>query len=299
VGFLRPGVTLTALILGALCEARAAGASVPDEPVARAAAFLVRSRAPSGMLGWGPVPEYPTYATALAVRALAASHAGWQAGAEPMVAWLLGQQLAGDGWGDHPARGGFPMGSPTPRTPPDAGHVDLSMTRHALEALRAFGVDAGHPAWAEGRRFVGACAGRRGGFRYAPAEPEVNKGEAPDAGYGTATADGVLALRAIGGADAEVRAAVQFLLDRFRADANPGVGGLFGGYGPAMRFYWRSVAAGALAGEPGGWAGAIRDALAAEQRPDGRWEGDSGLQKEHDPLVATALGVLAWCRSRG
>jgi hypothetical protein len=297
-GFLKPGATLTALILVALCDARAAGTEVPQPATDGAAAFLVAARAPFGALGWGLVPEYPTYATALAVRALArAARPGWRAEAEPMVAWLLAQQLAGDAWGAHPARGGFPMGSPEPRTPPAAGHVDLSMTRHALQALRAFGLDAAHPAWAEGRRFVAACATPDGGFRYAPAEPEGNKGDGPDAGYGTPTADGVLALSAIGGADDAVARGRAFLGERFRADANPGLGDPFRAYGPAMRFYWRSVSAAALAGTdaPAGWREAIRDALRAEQRPDGRWEGDSGLQKEDDPLVATGLGVLAWC----
>ena len=60
-----------------------------------------------------------------------------------MVAQLRAQQFSeANGWTpEHTAYGGWGMGGAI-RRPPDAGHVDLSMTRFVLEALRASGVTA-------------------------------------------------------------------------------------------------------------------------------------------------------------
>lgn len=292
-GFLAGGPTTTALATLALAGAR----GVPDSALSRALGFLVAVRDGSGALGLGG--EYPVYATSMAVRALARLHPpGWQDAARPMVRWLTAQQLRGEGWGVHPGRGGFPMGAATPRTPPDSGHVDLSMTRQALQALRAAGAD--DAVFAEGRAFALRCRGPDGGFRYSPVEPGVNKGATPEASYGTATADGVLALRATGLADDAVADGVRWLERHLRADENPAVGGAFGAYGPAMRFYWRAAAAEALgAGAPAAWARSVRDALATEQRADGSWRNERAEQKEDDPLVATCLALLAWRSAPG
>jgi hypothetical protein len=300
IGFLRGGASLTGLCVHALARARA----LPPEASQRAVAFLLAQRGQDGGLGWGLVPDYPTYATALALQVLAEiATSGWKDEAEPLARWLLGQQLAGEAWGSHPSRGGFPMGSPERRVPPDAGHVDLSMTRMAVCALRAYGLPEDHPAWAEARRFIVRCRGAQGGFCYSPGEPGLNKGPHPEAGYGTATADGILALRAVGGEEGLVQESTAWLASRFRADQNPDVGGSFAAFGPAMRFYWRAVAAevfaGAASGAPPGWADALRSSLQAEQRPDGSFVNERAEQKENDPLVATSLAVLALGAVRG
>jgi hypothetical protein len=291
-GVLRPGASLTGLCVLALAGAP----GVPVEALSRGLGFLVASRGPTGALGLGEVPDYPVYATAMASSALARIRPpGWREAAEPMVGWLLSQQLRGEGWGADPSRGGFPMGGASARVPPHAGHVDLSMTRRAVQAMRAWGLAADHPAWAEARRFVLACGTGDGGFRYSPGDAGVNKGATAEAAYGTATADGVVALRAIGGAEEGVDRGLRWLAAAFRADENPGVGGAFARYGPAMRFYWRAAVAEAFAGGggPPGFAVALRDALAAEQRADGAWRNAAGEQKEDDPLVATALALVA------
>ncbi|MEQ1508137.1 MAG: prenyltransferase/squalene oxidase repeat-containing protein, partial [Myxococcota bacterium] len=286
VGLFRPGHTLTALAAVALADRPA--------PLARAVGFLAGAIHPSGALGWGPVPEYPTYATSLAVRAFCA--AGRRDDARPLVGFLTAQQLVGDGWGDHPARGGFPMGSPEARVPPNPGHVDLSMTRHALEALRAWGLPDDHPAWAEAARFVDRCRTADGGFRYSPVEAPLNKGETPESGYGTPSADGVLATRALGRP-----VDLGFVVRSFRTDQNPGIGVPYGAYARAMRFYWRATAAAALRGQdqPAGWRDALRAAIVAEQQPDGSFVNELGQQKENEPIVATALAVLALRAAEG
>jgi hypothetical protein len=195
------------------------------------------------------------------------------------------------------------MGTAEPRTPPHSGHVDISMSRAALQALRA--CEAGDTTtWDEGRRFVLGCRTVDGAFRYSPADDALNKGRDSSAGYGTPTADGILALLATGGADEVLGQAVPWLAAAFRPDENPGIGeGPMRPYAEAMRFYWRSVAAAAFrsaGGGPPGWQDAIRSDLALEQGHDGSWRNDRAEQKEDDPIVATALALqaLAACGPR-
>ena len=69
-----------------------------------------------------------------------------------MVDYLRAQQFTEqNGWQqEHPAYGAWGMGG-NRRTPPDTGHVDLSMTRYVLEALRAGGVPTSDPAFEDAR----------------------------------------------------------------------------------------------------------------------------------------------------
>ena len=119
-----------------------------------------------------------------------------------MVAHLRAQQFSeANGWtSDHPAYGGWGMGGAI-RRPADAGHVDLSMTRFVLEALRASGVDGSDPAMTRARVFLERSQNHDGGFYFSPVTPALNKAGQIAGGfvsYGTTTADGVLALRACG-----------------------------------------------------------------------------------------------------
>ena len=82
--------------------------------------------------------DYPNYAAGLAARVagrLKRSVPAW-------VEYLRGQQFTEEnGWTrDNPAYGAWGMGGEK-RTPPDAGHVDLAMTRYVIEGLAAAGVD--------------------------------------------------------------------------------------------------------------------------------------------------------------
>ena len=75
-----------------------------------------------------------------------------------MVAYLRAQQFTEqNGW--HPADpvyGAWGMGGGR-RTPPDTGHVDLSMTRYVLEALRDAGLPASDQLFEHARVFVERC----------------------------------------------------------------------------------------------------------------------------------------------
>lgn len=293
VGLLASGQSLTPFALLALAE-------VPEvfrpERAGRALATCLASL-DEGALGFrSSAPDYPTYATALLLSALARlrpQHLGVEG--RPLADWLLRTQF-GPEWAGHPAEGGFGMGSKDRPKPPDSGHVDLSMTRRALQALAEFGAPAPGAALA----FVSRCQTADGSFLYSPVEMALNKGERSEdssAGYGSATTDGVLALAACGlpDGDPKIVKALDYLRRVHRVDRNPGVPEAMGDFATAMRGYYRAGAAQVFGrfGGPAGWQSALRDAVLAEQKPDGSWQNESPLQKENDPIVATSFAILA------
>jgi len=306
-GIFREGQSLTGLALESLLRMPARFDPPGVERAERVRAglsALLGLRHESGALGLGAsMADYPCYATALFVSCLAlAGPRGWREHAAPSIAWLRAQQLRGeDGWEGHPARGGFGMGSEHPRTPPDAGHVDASMTRRALEALRLAGAGDADPAFREARPFIARCRGGDGGFRYSPSQPALDKGRRDETGaslgYGSATADALLACDAAGMAGGELgRSALAWLRAHHRVDENPGVGGgPMAPFAAAMRGYYRAAAARGFRrfGGPPGWRAGLVAAIAAEQRADGSWRNESPLQKEDDPTIATAFAVDA------
>jgi hypothetical protein len=288
-GLLSSGDSLTPFCLDALL-AVAPIAPPPPERLPLALEWMMAAQT-EGALGFGGVAvDYPVYATALMVRCLAAAKPeGWRTAVDKSVAWLRSQQYT-DAWGDSPAVGGFGMGSRVTPTPPHVAHVDLSMSRRAIEALVAAGVPATDPSLVLARRFVEGCRAPDGGFVYSPAQPVLNKGAA---GYGSATTDGILALRALGAdttADTAWLAGIHLTAANPRADSGP-----YEGYGEAMRGYYRAGAARVFAagGGPGGWRKALAAAIVAEQATDGSWTNPSPLQKEDDPLIATGFALKA------
>ena len=151
-GLLRSGQSLTPFVLGALLDfsskapSDSAALLHPRGAVERALTFIKANTKADGTLGLmnDTAADYPNYATALAVSALVKSRSpGYESSIEPMVAQLRAQQFSEDnGWRPQDAPyGGWGMGGPIHR-PPEAGHVDLSMTRYVLEALRLSGVPA-------------------------------------------------------------------------------------------------------------------------------------------------------------
>ena len=306
-GFFALGQSTTALALRAILDAPVA--LHDEERIGRALTWMLETRDDAGALGRaGDALDYPVYATSLMLSCLAlAQPPGWQAAARPSVAWLREQQLRTTaGWAGHPAQGGFTMGGAVRPEPPHAGHVDLSMTRQAVVALRSLGVGPDDPTLREARAFVSRCRTPDGGFLYSPVQEAVNKGGRQGntlMGYGSATADGLLALHALGvsAEDPVVQEALAYLHRIHRTDANPGVGdGPHAAFGEAMKGYYRAAAASvfSLLGGPPGWKAALEEAITAEQREDGSWIGTSPLQKEDDPILATSLAVAALTRTR-
>ena len=295
---LRSGQSLTPFVLGGLLRVPDATLPAPTGAVDRAIAFIRRHTSVDGAMGLtGGAADYPNYATALAVDALvAAQRRLWTADIAPMVAQLRVQQYSeANGWTpEHPAYGGWGMGGAI-RRPPDAGHVDLSMTRFVLEALRASGIEASDPAMTRARVFLERSQNHDGGFLFSPVTPALNKAGGRAEGfvsYGTTTADGVLALRASGVPDSDDRIArgIAWLDRNHQSDEVPGfdqADNPRASWSAGLRFYYAAAIARVRPQQP------VR---LPEQGDDGSFRNANGLVKEDDPLIATAFAVQAITR---
>jgi len=310
-GLLRSGQSLTGFVLDALLGVPTDLFPLPGNQVDRAVAFILRNTRPDGSLGMADpgIPDYPNYATALAVRALCrAGQTGW---VQPMVDYLRRQQFTEqNGWTrSHPAYGAWGMGGEV-RTPPDTGHVDLSMTRHVLEALRAADVPATDPVFERACVFVERCqnlarqesgTGQRtdGGFFFTTTEFDTNKAGHDGQryrSYGTTTADGILALLAAGRplGDAGIVAAQRWLMGHHHDMAVPGfIGEAYQRWPRGLAFYYAAASAQAFrALKVDAGTGAV-DGLLRTQRSDGSWANPENLVKEDDPLIATPFAIRA------
>ncbi len=302
-GLLASGQSLTPFALDSLLAGPVELLAARADEIARAIEAMIAMRDEAGALGLGASsPDYPCYATGMLLSCLGAARpAGWQELAAPSIAWLRSQQLRAEGgWAGHPAQGGWGMGSRTVRRPPNAGHVDLSMTRRVTLGIRAVGIPPDDPALVESRDFVARCQTQDGSFVYSPVELALNKGlrasDGSPRGYGSATTDGLLCLGAVAVLPSDaLERGERWLREHHRLDRNPGLeGGPMEAFAEAMRGYYRAGAARCFARRgPAGWHQPLAMAIVAEQHEDGSFRSTNGLQKEDDPIIATAFAVQA------
>lgn len=296
-GLLRSGQSLTPFVLDALLDVPETVLRAPAGAIDRALAFVKRNTSAEGTLGRmdESAADYPNYATALAVTVMVkARRSGRERDIAPMVAQLRAQQFSEtNGWKREDAPyGAWGMGGPLHR-PPDAGHVDLSMTRFVLEALQAAGVPASDPVMTRALAYLERSQNIDGGFYFSPVNPEINKaGEANGrfASYGTATADGVLALRAAGIPDTDDRIAkaIMWLKDHHQPDRAPGFDAPpHQSWGSGLRFYYAAAISRTIPGSL---------ILLPPQGNDGSFRNSNNLVKEDDPLIATAFAVRVLAR---
>ena len=329
-GLMRSGQALTPFVLHALLLAADACAAPPGG-VERALAFLRRHVSDTGQMGVADpdLLEYPNYATAHTLRCLLrAGAAGDHVLIKKMSARLVREQYArANGFTEaSPAFGGWGFGGAQP--PGRTGHMDLSHTRKVLQALREAGTEDAavfarallflrlmqrHPS--ETRPHPTplsevACPPRGvrfdGGFFFSPVVLDANKGAvladahgAFHGSYATATADGLLALLAAGvpRGDDRVRAARGWLLGHEALDHPDGVprdGPQ--AWGQAIDFYHLAVRAEAYAALDlsARLTSRMPRVLGPRQRADGSFANERNhLMKEDDPLLATALAVIA------
>jgi hypothetical protein len=330
-GLMRSGQALTPFVLHALLAARTSTTCVPPaHSVDRALDFIRRHVSEDGRLGVSDpdILEYPNYATAYALRCLV--RAGTSADSaliERMRARLAREQFAPEsGFTEESlAFGGWGFGGP--RSPTRPGHMDLSHTRKVLQALREAGstdetvfaralvflrLMQRHPSETRAHPTpitdVSATPGVRfdGGFFFSPIVLDANKGAVLvdergvfHGSYATPTCDGVLALLAAGVPidDERVRAARDWLVAHETLDRPDGIpAGNPQSWDEAVDFYHLAVRAEAYKalGLSPRLALRMPVLLLTRQRRDGSFVNERNhLMKEDDPLLATALAVVA------
>jgi squalene-hopene/tetraprenyl-beta-curcumene cyclase len=299
-GLLRSGQSLTPFVLVALLRLPESESSALRGAVERALDFIKANTNADGALGLmdDSAADYPNYATALAVcAAVKTKRLGYDKMIEPMVAQLRSQQFSeANGWTlEQAPYGGWGMGGPI-HHPPETGHVDLSMTRHVLEALQLSGVAPSDPAITRALVYLQRSQNPDGGFYFSPVNPEINKaGQSGGrfASYGTTTADGVLALRAAGVPDDDPRiaTAITWLRNHHQPDRAPGFDpGTGQQWSLGLRFYYAHAIARVLPGLP---------IELPAQSSDGSFRNPVNLVKEDDPLIATTFALYVMAHSIG
>jgi hypothetical protein len=319
---LRDGAALTPLVLWALRGEGAGG-----KAAARGLRWLEKltDAQMTKTEAWAGL-AYPLFTASYAVQAFAQAR-----DAERMSFWCdLVERLrisAELGWpASAVACGAWSDASTPPRLPagetaaPDMFAPNISATVLGLQALVAARRDkvcaAAQPFLAQCQNFSAKDPTRfdDGGFFFAPGDPVRNKagraGREADGrerffSYGSATCDGILALRACGVAFDDLR--MQAALGWLRHHA---AGAAHGGEWAAdrederesLRYYHAQGLAGVLVAagqlpEFATWAAEQRARLAADltssQRPNGDWEGICPDSFEDDPVVATAFALRA------
>lgn len=251
----------------------------PRHAALRASDWILGQLGKSGALGLSG-PDAPVYTTATAL------HAFWRLRppdfgdkSYPMLWWLRGQQLsAANGWGGHPAQGGFPVGGFDPHRPDpfsdDAPPVDLALTRAVTEAMAAVGIHGRDPAMVQARGFAARCRRPDGTYATSPLQ---------QASTDDATLDALRLHIACGLPHAELQAMAEPL---HRADAAPVAPTRFADWAGAARAFQHL-------GAPPGWADALIRALAEAQDSEGWWQSPAPDAHEDDPLIATALALSA------
>ncbi|HEX5105638.1 MAG TPA: prenyltransferase/squalene oxidase repeat-containing protein [Pirellulaceae bacterium] len=189
------------------------------------------------------------------------------------------------------------------------------LSREATEALK-------DPIQGTGKAYVLRCQQADGGFAFtcepaslnnkaAYSESELTKPRS----YGTATCDGVLALVACikatapGGLpdfdkpvtieDPAITKALAWLAKRPGLELVPGFEGFppEAGWDRGLRFYYYAALSRVLPlfplSERDSRSAALARHIIGLQQEDGRWENESDRMRENDPLIATALAVVA------
>lgn len=283
-GLLKSGQSLTPFLLLALLDTPDA----PKDAADRAFKFIRANTNAQGEVGRSDptLDDYPNFATSLALRAL--KRAGKPV--DSLASALRTQQFGEEnGWTrDDPAFGGWGMGGPV-RRPPHPGHVDLSMTRHVLQAV-------GDPS-GRAKKYLERCRNADGGFMFSPVVLDANKAGVGKS-YGTATADAIFALLAL---EEPVAAPLEWLTTHHRVDGVPGFDDATAKWRDGMLYYYLAASAQAFQathGGPKGWQEEMVRSLTGRQRDDGSFKNASFLMKEDDPLIATTLALLALISAR-
>lgn len=331
-GLVKSGQAYTPYIIYYLLQVPDSIYPKPPAKKAKAFAFIREQVNEEGILGLANpmVLEYPNYATAYAMMAL------WQNGEpkdkdliEKMCSYLVEQQ-----WDEsrglkpeHYAYGGWGFGE-TLADSNNVGHVDISVSRRVLQALRLVKYEE-KQVYEEAQRFLALLQkhpkdGRiqpfaqapdevkklpyNGGFYYSPIVLGANKAKqspgneqfsAAYRSYATATADGVLALLASGWqkGDEEVEKAKEWLLAHPDLNFPEGIAQEDPEqWHRVLVLYHLAVRAEAYwaLDLENNWQETFVDVLLQKQSEDGSFSNPEGARnKENDPLLGSTLALTA------
>lgn len=335
-----PSASTSALVALAL---RRADTKAAREALGPLLAKLVALQGADGGLT-DPPALYPhrTYGSGLLLLALGDEEAHAPARAR-LREWLVGAQVQeAHGIDSYDARWG---GWSYYETYAVNLRADISTARYALVALDAGRLSPDHPAWGRARAFLDECQNLRlrldpsdpdakreadyrdGGFGF---QPRMSKAGSEAVGsslsvfrsYGSATADGLLALLALDGVDASEAEALPRLDDRALAalgwlaaswelTRNPGFQqGRNEPWGQGVWLYWLAALAEGLhragvwsvvdrQGREHAWAPElVRQLGTANRSAQGEFRGLSRLMHEDSPVLAASFAVLALAAAR-
>lgn len=325
-GILKGGEALTPYVLHTLLAVPDSVFPKPAGKIEKALDFIRQSIDSAGHVGLADaaVVEYPNYATAYALRVLVRYGAAKDSTlVRQLAAYLTRQQFTEQReiYPEHPVYGAWGFGENL--APGAFGQVDLSHTRRVLQALREYG-KTDTAVFQHARMFLRllqkspeeprpqppdqilpARIPYDGGFYSSPVIWGSNKAGVGEAApryftsYATATADGLLSLLAAGIPPSDTR--VQDALSWLRQHPDWSYPGGIPRNNPAqwglvLTFYHiaaRAEAYAALKVPAGEWQ-PLYDILKDKQQPGGHFFNPFGApNKEDDPILATAFGVLA------
>jgi hypothetical protein len=317
-GQLKGGAALTAFVLEGISHASAEWRGKQKDAVGRGFAFFTPGFAKRGTIACADGSlDHPTYGAALW---LLASRRFGLPGQEKvrsgLVTYLLGAQCTEErGFEkESPSFGGWDFLAKGDAHGVTTG-TNVSVTCLVLEALaqehehepdvkRAREIQR---AIGYGDSWTNRCQENDGGFCFTPEPMSLNnKADFKDEArheprtYGTATCDGIRALRAYGlKDDKRITKGVTWLAERPSLELVPGFEGLPPelGWQRGLRFYYYASLAKVLPLFPAADVAARRKALLEVilklQREDGSFLNESDRMRENDPLIATGLGVGA------
>jgi hypothetical protein len=318
-GILKGGESLTAFILWTLLEVPEKDYHKPKMKIKKGLEYLRNHINSNGVLGLSDeyVMDYPNYATSYALRILLKY--GNENDTElikKMINYLLQQQFTEQRGisSSHLAYGSWGFGEELEKGM--IGHVDLSHTRRVLQALQIAKVDS-DSTFLKARNFLlllqknptenrASIIHFDGGFYASSITLGTNKGgilneenEEYFASYATATCDGLLALLASDYSknDEPVQAAFNWLIEHSELNFPQGMDKNDSGqWQLVMVFYHLAARAEAYSAinYDGNWRIEVESIISEKQSENGSFSNPNGApNKEDDPLLATALAVIA------
>ena len=330
-GLLKSGQAWTPFILHTLTEIPDSIYQVPYDRIERGLEFLRSHINEDGVIGLSDtaIIEYPNYATSYALRLFLSHGKDHDSNLiRRMTEYLLRQQFIEDRGitPENLSYGGWGFGEIQMKAG-EVGHIDLSHTRRVLQALKASPFPTHHhPCFAKSQLFLrllqkrpsesrkqptiqgtsdyARCTQYDGGFYASPVTLFTNKGGIDDScalfqSYATATCDGLLALLAIGYTpnDLPVQDGLEWLLSHPSLEKPEGIPEDDPNQWDRVMFFYHLSVRSELYSQTG-WPNGLRKTmfglLNEHQREDGSFANPHGaLNKEDDPLLATAFAVIA------